>query len=662
MIGICGYLRLDGAPASRALLDPALHALARCGAPSFIGHAEGAAALGAAGWHAQLPIDSTPALYRHAPTGCVVVADARLQDRAALAHSLGIAPGRQASDAELIAHAWLRHGEACAARLDGDFAYVVWDPRSATLACARDIMGCRPLYVHHAPGRLFAFASSAPALLALPGVPDLVDEARIGDFLVGQLEGVDHRATFHQQVERLPAAHQRTLHGGSDRERRYWRLGTEALPGMPRSDAEWTEALRAALEAVVADHLASGLPTGCMLSGGMDSSSLAVIAADQLRLAGGPPLPVFSSLDTREENPETRAIHAMLALPGFDPHLTDHLTRGPRAERLWRQMRDVEEPWDGAMTVLFAQYLNAADAGVGAVMDGVDGDSLFLSGNGQARLLRRGRIVQAWRNARGLATLIDAGVPASRYLRFALRRAMVPDAARRLNRRWRPPPGPVIGPDSLISREFAARIDLVARLRRLDGWRSGVPLWNRYLDAREPLEHPYVPVGVERYRRVGAAQGIDPLHPFTDRRLLVLCSQLPDHLRMGDGLTKHVLRLAMAGRLPEPVRLRRDKKHLGWAQTQALLESRRGELAERLRAHHAALSPYVDPAALASLGAVLQDPAARPAPEQWQSIFDLVQLSNWLEARPGMASSEHRASQLDVKGRFEGKRGVNHKK
>ena len=83
MIGICGYLRLDGAPASRALLAPAQQALARCGTPSFIGHAEAAAAFGAAGWHAQLPIDATPALYRHAPTGCLVVADARLQGRVA---------------------------------------------------------------------------------------------------------------------------------------------------------------------------------------------------------------------------------------------------------------------------------------------------------------------------------------------------------------------------------------------------------------------------------------------------------------------------------------------------------------------------------------------------------------------------------------------------
>jgi asparagine synthase (glutamine-hydrolysing) len=561
------------------------------------------------------------------------VADARLQGRAALARSLGFELTAQVTDAQLIAHAWLRHGEDCVAHIDGDFAYSVWDPRSQALSCARDPMGSRPLYVHHSPGRLFAFASSTPAMLALPGVPDTVDEARIGDFLIGHLEGIDHRATFHQQIERLPPAHQRTLRGARQDERRYWRLGTDPLPGMPRSNAAWAEALHATMEAVVADHLAGGLPTGSMLSGGLDSSSLAVIAADQLRRAGRGPLPTFSSVDTRSDNPETRAITAMLALPGFDPHLTDHVLSGPVADRLWQQMWQVEEPWDGSMVVLYAQYLSAADAGVAAVLDGVDGDNLFLIGNGQARLLRRGRFVHAWRNAQGLATLIDAGVPPSHYFKRALRRAAVPDRLRRLHRRRRGATPADTGPDTLVAADFAARIDLPGRLQRMQTWRSSMPLWNRFEDAREPLEHPYISIGLERYRRGAASQGIDPLHPFTDRRLLVLCSQMPDHLRMGHGLTKHLLRRIMQRRLPEPVRLRRDKKHLGWVHNQALLEHRRGELCERMTGCRAAIAPYVAPSRLDRIVRGLADFGSPMAPREWLEVFELVQLGTWLSSR-----------------------------
>lgn len=631
MIGICGFLRLDGGPADGHLLAPMQRALARCGTPSFTQHADGPFAAGAAGWHAHVPVDAGPALYRHPGTGCVVVADARLQGRKALGRDIGLSLSPAVTDAELIAHAWLKHGEGCAGRLDGDFAFVVWDPRTQSLFCARDIMGVRPFYLHHAPGRLFAFASSAPSLLALPGVPNTLNEARIGDFLVTQLEGIDQRSTFHIHVERLPPAHQRSLAAGTSRECRYWRLSGVRLPGMPSSDGEWADALRETLEAVVADHLATDQRVGCMLSGGLDSSSLAVIAADQLRHAGRGPLPTFSTVHSGSDNPETRAIQAMLTLPGFSPYCVERVIEGELANRLWQQMWLSEDPYDAIMTVTNTQYLSAVDAGVGAVMDGVDGDSLFLPGNGQARLLRRGQFNHAWRNSSALARLVGLGERPSRYFLAYARRAVVPDSARLMRRLLRPRLEAEWDPDSLISAQFASKIDLPGRLRRLSTWHAPTPHWDRFEDAREALEHPYITVALDRYRRVAAAYGIDPLHPLTDRRLMTLCSQLPDHLRIGAGQSKHLLRQAMTGRLPEPVRVRGDKKHLGWAHTQALLESHRVELAERMAATRRRVSQYVNPKRHAQLEQSLADARCASGHQDWQAIFDVTQLGHWLE-------------------------------
>ena len=237
--------------------------------------------MGAVGWHANKLVDVSPALYRHVGSGCVVVADTRLQHREALARSLDLpADGRPFTDAQLIAHTWLRHGEDCTARLDGDFAFAVWDPRKLSLFCARDVMGVRPLYLHHAPGHVFAFASQAGALLQLPGVSRDLDEGRIADALTSQLEAVDKTSTFYKAIKRLPPAQWASARPGHFRQQQYWELTQQETDALPRGDAEWDEALGATLERVVARHLDGDAAVGCMLSGGMDSSSLAVIARD----------------------------------------------------------------------------------------------------------------------------------------------------------------------------------------------------------------------------------------------------------------------------------------------------------------------------------------------------------------------------------------------
>ena len=99
---------------------------------------------------------------------------------------------------------------------------------------------------------------------------------------------------------------------------------------------------------------------------------------------------------------------------------------------------------------------------------------------------------------------------------------------------------------SLIAPDFARRIDLRARLAALA--RHGVhDRSDVRLGAASTLDHPYVTVAVERYHRLGAAHGVQPRHPFTDRRLLELCVHLPDRQRFDRGWSKAVLRRAMAG-------------------------------------------------------------------------------------------------------------------
>jgi asparagine synthetase B (glutamine-hydrolysing) len=125
--------------------------------------------------------------------------------------------------------------------------------------------------------------------------------------------------------------------------------------------------------------------------------------------------------------------------------------------------------------------------------------------------------------------------------------------------------------ESIISPEFARRIDLAERLQRLDSHRSLGLLANYLTERAESIQHPYLTVGRERYDRVASALGIEPRDPFLDRRVIDFCVRLPGEQRLAGGWPKIILRRAMAGRLPEAVRWRRGKEHLGWVFTRALV-------------------------------------------------------------------------------------------
>jgi asparagine synthase (glutamine-hydrolysing) len=133
-----------------------------------------------------------------------VVSDSRLDNRPELMRTLNLraAEADEVGDGELLHAAYQRWGEGCAEQLLGDFAFAVFDPRESRVLCARDVMGVRPFYYHHAPHRLFALASEADALLSHAEVPADLNHGRIADALVGELEGIDRTSTFYAAMTR----------------------------------------------------------------------------------------------------------------------------------------------------------------------------------------------------------------------------------------------------------------------------------------------------------------------------------------------------------------------------------------------------------------------------------------------------------------------------
>src|SRR5437764_1557597 len=176
------------------------------------------------------------------------------------------------TDTEVLLQAYRRWGEDCLARLDGMFAFAVWDGPRRRLFCARDRLGIKPFYYATPPGA-FIFASEIKALLAYPGLEATPDDEAVVGFLVHANCDYGER-TLLTAVKALAPAHALSLDVATGRfaPRTYWRLEPAAQNG--KRDAAQIDGLRDLLLATTRRHLISDVPVGSCLSGGLDSSTV----------------------------------------------------------------------------------------------------------------------------------------------------------------------------------------------------------------------------------------------------------------------------------------------------------------------------------------------------------------------------------------------------
>lgn len=304
MAAICGWGEASPArpPPGRAGASPSLDAMLAALADFGSQTAHCATAAGGLGcrWHEGGSLLHRPGEGPLLPPGLAIVADVRLDDRAALGDALGLPRGQAASlaDAALVLHAYARWGEDCATHLFGDFAFAIWDERARSFFCARDHIGVRPFY-YSAGGGTFTFASAVEGVLAGPGAAAELDEAAVAAWLSTQLP---HSAegTFFAKVVKLPPGHSLTVRldaGPSPaplRATRYWRPERLAA-AEPASDGEYAEEFLHLYGKSVKARLGDGR-VGVHVSGGLDSSSVAVLAARELRRQGQAPPIAFNWL------------------------------------------------------------------------------------------------------------------------------------------------------------------------------------------------------------------------------------------------------------------------------------------------------------------------------------------------------------------------------
>jgi asparagine synthase (glutamine-hydrolysing) len=451
---------------------------------------------------------------------------------------------RTRSDTEAILHAWQQWGLGCLDRLNGQFAFALWDRRRGQLLLARDHLGEKPLHYARLPDGGFAFASEPVALLLVPGVSRQLDPAALDDYLA--LGYVPDPATIFAGIRRLPAAHFLLIERdgtGAALPRRYWRppVTTAAAP------ADAPAELAARLRLAVSMRLMADVPLGCFLSGGVDSAGIAAIAAGL-----GRPLDSFTiGLPGNDE----RSAAARLAAQLGGSHHAEMRTEDP-LEAARRIATFFGEPFGDSSAGPTHAVSALARRHVTVALSGDGGDEVFAG-------YRRYRFHQL---AEGVRRLLPS----------RLRRPVLGGLARvypKLDRapRWlrarhtltEMSLDSALGYYATVCRtgEERRRGLFSATLRaELDGHdpaaRFGVLM--EECDPDEPLLqaqyadlHTYLPGDIlAKVDRASMAVSLEVRPPLLDHTLVGWGLALPARLKLRHGVGKHVLRQALAPMLP----------------------------------------------------------------------------------------------------------------
>ena len=215
---------------------------------------------------------------------CITI-DARLDNREELADKLEMIDisNDQITDSDFILAAYRKWGEDCPKYLLGDFSFAIWDKSKQQLFCARDHVGIKSFY-YYSDDNQFVFTNDIRGIVAHPGISKKISDEEVAVYLsVGDLFHTEK--TFYEFIRKLPPATSMIVSASDRRLVKYWRAEQSSKVSFTNID-EYAKALRRLLEDAVKKRLRSEYPVASHLSGGLDSSTIATIAARHLRTQG----------------------------------------------------------------------------------------------------------------------------------------------------------------------------------------------------------------------------------------------------------------------------------------------------------------------------------------------------------------------------------------
>lgn len=483
--------------------------------------------------------------------GRVLVSWLRLDNRAELAAEFGwhINRARDATDPDYVLEAFRRWGTGCAARLEGDFAFALWDPDGQCVYAARDSAGIKPLYYAEA-GAVLACATSAVPLLALAA--DGIDTSVSSDWIARSLHHVsmDWSATPFPGVRKVPPGHWLQATPTGVHIVRYHEFVDDA-PWETERDDVWLEAYRARLTDAVSVRVRTDAPVGVETSGGIDSSTiLAMIATlDPEHRATMHTFGFAREAREPEYLLETSRVlgiqnnHVLTPGRGQDgPSSTDQARRG------WECLGHPVEHANAIGHIPF--YEMARHFGVRTLHSGHGGDEVVTNSGTLAtrELLLHAEYGALWRDRPGPAWRRTLSIVKARVLRDRPRTSRLAVVSDRLASS--PLKAEVLTSSGVISRTAGG----AAHDSIYDSVNEFI-LGNRWA--------PFVSTRTSECSLVAASYGIDYRWALLDRRLMQQYLSTPAIWKFGEGTGRYLHRRAIDKMVPDKVAWKPDKSMSG---------------------------------------------------------------------------------------------------
>ena len=479
----------------------------------------------------------------------VITMDARLDNRSELALQLDVSNflHSQITDSDLILRSYLKWGERCPSYLLGDFSFVIWDETEQKLFCARDHVGVKQFY-YSLSDKLFVFANDLKGLARLHDFSFTINNKAVANYLVNH-QLVSSTLTFFNEIKKLPPAHTFTITRKHTKKKCYWKLEDAPVVKLPKPE-DYVKKLRKLLEQAVHDRMRSSYTITSHLSGGLDSSSIAVIAARKLR-EKNEQLLAFNWLHEPEGEGDTTHYEWSNSKTIAKAENIEHHYISLSASDIHNYMADHDIAY-GATTVFWYEYPlrhAAHDKGSRTILSGWGGDELATY-HGQSfysDLLVKGKI---WRLYKELVARIARGNKGIKpILGTIYYKLFIPLLPRSLHGKIIQRAGKKLS-FAFVKQEFMVEV-------------------NKELKKKSPLtmqpqktirahmlaywHNAHIQSRIESWASDAVASRLEYTYPLLDKRIMEFVIGAPPECFVKNGVGRHLFRSAIKGLLPEKI-------------------------------------------------------------------------------------------------------------
>ena len=594
----------------------------------------------------ELSLLAAPAAWsptRTQATGCQIIFDGMLWNRDELQERFGDHLSCDSNDADIVAQAYRFWGHDVLLQVKGAFALIIWDSTHDLLLCARDPLGMYPLFYAEV-GRTLLLSPSIETLLDHPGVSAELNRAGLVDHLARRWLKRDE--TYFTHVRRVPPGHVMQVGYGQRQVYRYWEPVPLDRPLEWLPDEEAQERFETLFEQAVVHALRLG-PVGLFLSGGLDSSTVAMVTRD-LCQRQGQAMPwtlslLFSGLDCDEQIVQ-QGVAASLGLPQVQLRFDEIDGPGETLATALEMSRNMPAPLSMIWRPAFCRLaFEGQQRGCQVILTGEGADEwLGVNSFLAADLLKNLDVRSFYR----LWRTISRSYPFSQWaeLRSLLWRygarpvlretwrtsaVLAPIRRRLLQRRLTATlvsaTMPWIVPEPTLRAQVAQRLE--------EAWSSDAvapTVESFYLQyAREILDNRQKWLMTEETFLLGRRINMRLYHPFWDANLVALLIKMRPHVKIKEGRTKSLIRHLLIRRFPGLGFESRRKSYIG-SLFLAIVSTQAHKVRQTMgNAWTLGELGVIDPL---RMKAFLDNPPAQPGPRWCTAVWDILNLEAWARA------------------------------